>query len=218
MTDVVSAAEVLHARLATQRLLADRLASPAAVVELLTGVQSQEFGHALWSLGMRSAGTCRRRPGGVRPGRVRCAPTSCGRPGTSRRPEDIGWLLEVTAPRVQRLNGTMYRQLGLDPAGLDRAAAMIVDALAGGAASPGPSSASGSGTSGVPARLPGDERRAGGLIVSGPMRGAQHTYALLADRVPAGTPAGPVTWPSWRAGSSSVTGRPACGTWPGGPR
>ena len=57
MTTAVSAAEVLHRRLATQRLLPDRLGSPAEVVGLLTGVQSQEFGHALWSLGMRSTGT-----------------------------------------------------------------------------------------------------------------------------------------------------------------
>ena len=57
MTAVVPAAEVLHRRLATQRLLADQgWTARRTVVGLLAGVQSQEFGHALWSLGMRSSG------------------------------------------------------------------------------------------------------------------------------------------------------------------
>ncbi len=160
MTEVVSAAEVLHRRLVTQRLLANRLDSPAAVVGLLTGVQSQEFGHALWSLGMRSTGTFADAQAAFDRGEF--VRTHVLRPTWHfARPEDIGWLLEVTAPRVHQLNGTMYRKLGLDPAGLDRAAGVIVDALTGGPALTRSRAGSAAGHQQPDPRLPGDERRAG---------------------------------------------------------
>ena len=45
---------VLQRRLATQRLHHGALPSGADVVRLLGCVQSQEYAHALWSLGMRT--------------------------------------------------------------------------------------------------------------------------------------------------------------------
>ena len=89
---------MLHARLAAQRLLTDRLASPAEVVALLAAVQSQEFAHALWSLRLRSASGTE--------AEVRAAfdrgeflRTHVLRPTWHLvSPEDIGWLLAVTAP------------------------------------------------------------------------------------------------------------------------
>jgi hypothetical protein len=117
--------DVLHARLAAQRLLSDRLAGPAEVVTWMAAVQSQEFAHALWSLRLRSVA--------VSETEIRAAfdrgdflRTHVLRPTWHLvAPEDIGWLLQVTAPRVQRLNGTIYRQQGLDQAGLDRAASTL---------------------------------------------------------------------------------------------
>ena len=47
----------LARRVATQRLVGEPLPSAAAVVELLACVQAQEWAHAVWSVGMRSAGT-----------------------------------------------------------------------------------------------------------------------------------------------------------------
>ena len=161
VTEVVAAAEVLHRRLATQRLLADRLDSPAAVVGLLAGVQSQEFGHALWSLGMRSGGTFADAQAAFDRGEF--VRTHVLRPTWHfARPEDIGWLLEVTAPRVHQLNGTMYRKLGLDPAALDRAAERDRRrADRRGGAHPGRARPA-AGHQRPDAGLPGDERRAGG--------------------------------------------------------
>jgi hypothetical protein len=43
--------------------------------------------------------------------------------------EDIRWILEVTAPRVQKFNRPIYRQEGLDPATLERGLALIVEEL-----------------------------------------------------------------------------------------
>ena len=182
---MTTVAEVLHARLATQRLLADKLADPADVVSLLAAVQSQEFAHALWSLRLRSASGTE--------AEVRAA---FDRGDFLRshvlRPtwhlvaaEDIGWLLAVTAPRVQRLNGTIYRQQGLDQAALDRAATTITEALAGGAQLTRAELGQLLGTSGVRLAYQVMNAELEGLIVSGAMRGASHTYARMADRVPA---------------------------------
>ena len=182
---MTAVSDVLHARLATQRLLSDRLVGPIEVVALLAAVQSQEFAHALWSLRLRSAP--------VPEGEVRAAfdrgeflRTHVLRPTWHLvTPGDIGWLLEVTAPRVQRLNGTIYRQQGLNQAALDRAAATITDALAGGAELTRAELGGLLGTSGVRLAYQVMNAELEGLIVSGAMRGAQHTYVLLADRVPA---------------------------------
>jgi hypothetical protein len=183
VTARVSAGEVLHRRLATQRLLADRLPGPTAVVGLLTGVQSQEFGHALWSLGMRSTGTLGDAQAAFDRGEF--VRTHVLRPTWHfALAEDIGWMLEVTAPRVHQLNGTMYRKLGLDPAGLDRAADVIVDALAGGTALTRSELGRRLGTSGVALGYQVAYAEAEGLIVSGPLRGARHTYVRMEERVP----------------------------------
>ena len=101
-------------------------------MRLLGCVQSQEYAHALWSLGMRTSGL-----------KVTDAQAEFDRGDFLRthilRPtwhfvaaEDIRWILEVTAPRVQKLNQTIYRQERLDPATLDRGLALIVEELEGG--------------------------------------------------------------------------------------
>jgi winged helix DNA-binding protein len=183
VTTRVSAREVLHRRLATQRLLADRLPDPAAVVGLLAGVQSQEFGHALWSLGMRSAGTFADAQAAFDRGDF--VRTHVLRPTWHfALPEDIGWLLEVTSARVHQLNGTMYRKLGLDPAALDRAAGVIVDALAGGVALTRTELGQRLGTTGMLLGYQVAYAETEGLVVSGPLRGAQHTYVRMDERVP----------------------------------
>jgi hypothetical protein len=185
----ISRWDVLRRRLVTQRLQGAGLPSAADVVRLLSCVQSQEYAHALWSLGMRISGL-----------KVMDAQAEFDRGDFLRthilRPtwhfvaaEDIRWILEVTAPRVQKLNQTIYQQERLDPATLDRGLAVIVEELVGGRYR-------------TRAELGGalaDRRLVGerlglayivmnaelkGVICSGPMRGAQQTYALLDERVP----------------------------------
>ena len=107
---------VLQRRLETQRLKGSGLPSAAGVVRLLGCVQSQEYAHALWSLGMRTTGL---NAAEVQAEFDRGAflRTHILRPTWHFvAAEDIRWILEVTAPRVQKLNQTIYRQEGLDPA------------------------------------------------------------------------------------------------------
>jgi hypothetical protein len=179
---------VLLRRLATQRLQGAGLATAADVVRLLGCVQSQEYDHALWSLGMRTCGL-----------KVTDAQAEFDRGDFLRthilRPtwhfvaaEDIRWILEVTAPRVQKLNQTIYRRESLDPATLDRGLALIVEELEGGRYR----TRAELGQALAERRLVGERlglayivmnAELEGVICSGPMRGAQHTYALLDERV-----------------------------------
>jgi Winged helix DNA-binding domain len=187
--------EVLRRRLATQRLYGERLPSATDAVRLLTCVQSQEYAHALWSLGMRTSGLM-----------ATDVQAEFDRGAFLRthilRPtwhfvtaEDIRWILQLTAPRVQRLNQTIYRQEGLDPATLERGAALIVEELRGGEYRTRAELAQALADRGLASRglrlayiVMNAELK--GLICSGPMRGAQQTYALLDERTPPTAAAG----------------------------
>jgi len=103
--------------------------------------------------------------------------------------EDIRWILQVTAPRVQRLNQSIYRQEGLDQATLDRGAAITVEELQGGRYRTRAELAQGLADRGLASQrvhlayiVMNAELE--GLVCSGPMRGAQQTYALLDERSP----------------------------------
>lgn len=175
---------VLQRRLETQRLQGSGLPSAADVVRLLGCVQSQEYAHALWSLGMRTSGLT---AVDVQAefDRGHFLRTHILRPTWHFvAAEDIRWILEVTAPRVQKLNQTIYRQAGLDPATLDRGLALIVEELRDRRYR----------TRAELGQALADQRlrlayivmnaELQGVICSGPMRGRQQTYALLEERVP----------------------------------
>lgn len=185
----VDASQVLVARLTTQRLVGSPLPTAAAVVDLLTCVQSQEFGHALWSLAMR------------------CAPTTYAdvvaafdagdllrthllRPTWHLvSPADLGWVLAATSDRVHRRNAGMYRQTGVDAPTMDRVSELLATLLSGGRSLTRPEIGEQLAAAGI--EQPTGMRlthlvmhaELDGLIVSGPLRGNQHTYALLAERV-----------------------------------
>jgi hypothetical protein len=101
---------------------------------------------------------------------------------------DVHWMLELTAPHVQRRLGTYYRRLGLDVAIRRRGARGIERALASGDHLTRPEI----GAALARARLPLTGVRLAlltlhaeleGIICSGRQRGEQATYALLSERV-----------------------------------
>ena len=192
---------VLARRLATQRLVGSPLPTAAAVVDLLTCVQAQEWAHAVWSLGMRSEGSSH---DGI------VAAFDAGdllrthllRPTWHLvAPADIGWILGATAERVHQKNAGMYRREGVDAATAARAGELMAALLEGGRALTRTEIGERLAAAGLEApvgmRLTYLVMHAEleGLIVSGPMRGQQHTYALLAERLagrPESTPDDPV--------------------------
>lgn len=182
--------EIPHRRMRSQRISAGKLNRPADAVAWLVAVQAQDFAGAKWALAQRmsravEADLDRAFAEGA------ILRTHLLRPTWHFvTPDDIRWLLDLTAPRVHAANAHRYRELGLDRAVVRRSNAAIARSLEGGR------------------QLTRDElrerlREAGlgtdpgqrmgylmmraeldGVVCSGARRGKQFTYALLDDRAP----------------------------------
>jgi len=183
----MDARDILHRRINTQRLAGDPFARPEDMVRSLVGVQSQDYGNARWSVGQRTA-NCTDADVARAFDEGRILRTHVLRPTWHFvTPEDIRWLLTLTAPRVHALNAYSYRQLDLDDAIFARCETLITDTLQGGNQLTRPGLAALLADAGIVAnalRLSYIMMHAelDGLICNGAMRGKQHTYALLEER------------------------------------
>src|SRR5712692_2713604 len=176
-------------RLRAQRLTGKPVASPVDVVRWLGAVQSQDFAGAKWAIAQRSrAATDAALDRLFDRGAI--LRTHVMRPTWHFVvPEDVRWLLELTAPRVRGGLASRYRELEIDDSVAARAGAAFAAELAGGRHLTRPElghALSGAGISPEGQRLPHLLLRAelDQLIVSGPRRGKEFTYALLEERAP----------------------------------
>jgi hypothetical protein len=151
-------------------------------------VQSQDYAGGKWALGLRSGATAAAIDRLFDEGAI--LRTHVLRPTWHFVvPEDVRWLLDLTGPRIRAGLAGRYRDLELDDKVVTRALAAFAAALRDGrhltrvelgevlrAACISPAGQ----------RLPHLIMRAEleALIVSGPRRGKQFTYALLEERVP----------------------------------
>jgi len=182
-------AEIAARRLQGQRLIGEPFSSALEAIRSFGAVQAQDYGAAKWALGQRSVGATDAEldrlfdQGAI-------LRTHVMRPTWHFvLPEDVGWLLELTGPKVLAgLNGR-HRQLELDADVLALSQAAFGAALAGGrhltrTELGGVLRAAGIAADGPRLHhliLTAELER---LIVSGPRRGRQFTYALLEERVP----------------------------------
>lgn len=181
--------DIARLRLHNQRLAGTRFREPAEVVGWLAAVQAQDYAGAKWALGLRAAGM------------TEANADRAFNDGTILRthvlrptwhfvlPDDIRWLLMLTAPRVHALSAAYYRREGLDDGLLKQCRAVMVKALQGGHHLTRAELAAALHRAGIAA----EGLRLGyivmhaeleGIICSGPRRGKQFTYALLAERAP----------------------------------
>ena len=177
-------------RLHTQRLSGHTYPSPEAAVEGLLAVQAENHPQASWAVATRTPGTTEARFADLfDDGAV--LRTHVLRPTWHFvRPDDIRWLVELTAPRVRRTLVQLARTLDLDDALLDAAADVIVAALSGGVHL----TRDALGERLRDAGLPAEGQRLGVmmfhaelscLVCSGAVDGGgDHTYALLDERAP----------------------------------
>jgi hypothetical protein len=185
----MDALEIAHRRLHNQRLSGPRAADPVAVVRELGAVQSQEYAIAKWSVGQRCTDVDDRVvQQAIDSGAI--VRTHALRPTWHFvAAEDIGWIQALTGPRVLGTMGPYLRRYGLDDPELTaKVNRSIVDALRGGnhltrnelgvALAAGGVEATGLQLGFITGRAELD-----GLIGNGAMRGKQHTYALLSERV-----------------------------------
>ncbi len=181
--------DIAGQRLYNQGVSDNRFATPADAVSSLIAVQSQDYAGAKWSVGQRmqratDADIDRAYNEGL------ILRTHVLRPTWHFvAPGDIRWLLELTSPRVHRLNAPYNRREGVDAKLLLRAHDVIAAALRGGKQLTRPQlgealNHAGIETQGMRLMLIVMHAELEGLICSGAMRGKQHTYALLDERVP----------------------------------
>jgi len=181
--------DIVAHRLYNQQLERPRLHTPNEVVAWLGAVQAQDYAGAKWALGQRLKGvTDADIEQAFTEGKI--LRTHVMRPTWHFvTPEDIRWLLELTASRVNAVNGTMYRKLELDEALFLRTNDAIIKALQGGRHLTRTELAGVLEQAGIIAegmRLGYIVHRAelDGIVCSGPRRGKQFTYMLLDERAP----------------------------------
>lgn len=186
----MNASAVTYQRLARQWLATPGLPRASDVVRELGAVQAQDYAGAKWALAQRTRGATdsdieREFAAG------RIVRTHVLRPTWHFvAPEDLRWMLALTAPRVASAMASYNRALGLTPAVFRRSNATIAKALRNEAqltraelkahlerAKIGPLTSQRLGHLMMQAELDA-------VVCSGARRGKQFTYALLATRVP----------------------------------
>jgi hypothetical protein len=184
--------QIAWLRLVNQHLLNPSATRPQDVVSHLVAMQAQDYLGAKWAIGLRMQNaTDEIVEQAVNDGSI--LRTHLLRPTWHFvTPEDIRWLLMLTAPRVQAINAFIYRQVGLDAATFARSNKAIARALEGRQYRTREQLREkleqvGIHTEGTPrmnSLLMHAELE--GLICSGPRSGNHETYALMEERVPKG--------------------------------
>lgn len=174
---------VLRSRAAHLRVAGPAFTSPEDVVGHFGCVQSQDFGMATWAIGRRVDGlTVQDIEADFAAGRI--LRTHIMRPTWHFvLPEDLGWIMRLTAHRVHRLMTTFNKTIDLAQAEMDTAAGIIVEELGSGQPQTRAQLAERLAQSGIEAQGPrlahlfinAELER---LICNGPMIGKQHSYVL----------------------------------------
>ncbi len=185
-----SALDIARWRLQSQHLVAPYAGSAASVVTDLLAVQAENPSQAAWAVGCRTAS---RDPADL------SALLDAGEVVRTHvlRPTwhfvsaaDIGWLLELTAPRVRPVVARQLTEVhGLTPVGIDQATAAVLELLG---AEPDRTREEvaqglrdrGMELTGQPLMLLLAQAELDRLVCSGRPRDGSHTYGLFADRVP----------------------------------
>ena len=188
---MVTDLDIARWRLRTQHLVSPGAVSAREAVGSLLAVQAENPSQAAWAVASRTSNPDQADLAALLDGGA-VLRTHVLRPTWHFvRAEDVGWLLDLTGPRVRRVTGQQLRDShGLDERSIGHAVAAVMEALA----------SRGQLTRGQLADELRERRTGGngqmlmillahaeleGLICSGPVAGGEHTYALMEERVPA---------------------------------
>ena len=183
------AIDLAQQRLLNQRLIGVAFKRPEDVVQWLGAVQSQDYPGAKWALGQRIRGaTDAAIDEAFSSGKI--IRTHVMRPTWHFvMPADIRWMLALTAPRVNAAMAYYYRQGEVDDALVARCNTVFRRTLRGGkqlTRGELGKALERAGISATGVRLGFLLGRAelDAVICSGALRGRQHTWALLEERIP----------------------------------
>ena len=178
-------------RLRNQFLSQTDFTEPDQVVAALGAVQAQDYGGAKWALSQRlkHATTDAAMDAAFNEGKI--LRTHVLRPTWHFvAPQDIRWILMLSAPRVHVMNGFMYRQQGLDRTTIKKSYVVLEKALQGNQQLTRTELGSVLTRAGI---KNAESIRLGyfmmsaeldGIICSGGRKGKQFTYTLLEERAP----------------------------------
>jgi winged helix DNA-binding protein len=182
--------DIVRYRLHNQFLSHPDFTKPEQVVECLGAVQSQDYAGGKWALGIRMNGaTDAAIDRAFNEGKI--LRTHILRPTWHFvSPQDIRWMLTLSAPRVHAVNGFMYRQQELDQVIIQKSYGVLESVLQGNKQLTRTELGSAFEKAGIKhakgVRLGYFMMSAelDGIICSGARRGKQFTYALLEERAP----------------------------------
>lgn len=178
---------ITHHRLLTQGILHAGFKEPDELVRWMGGMQAQDFAGAKWAIGLRIKGITEAMvESDFNKGKI--LRTHILRPTWHFvSPEDIRWMLALTAPGIKALAKGMHRKLEIDDRALKRSRVIMEKALRDG------NHLTREELQGLlkKAKINTDDMRLGfllidaeteGMICSGSRKGKQFTYALLDER------------------------------------
>jgi len=182
-------ANIASRRLVSQHLVGERFGRVEDVVAYLGAVQSQDYAGAKWAIAQRMKDVSDEdidklfNDGAI-------LRTHVMRPTWHFvMPEDIRWMLDLTADRVKKLMAYYNRKLDLNDKVFAKCNELIAQALQGGTYLTRTELAAALSKGGVEAK--GQklghivmQAELDAVICSGPRRGKQFTYALLEERAP----------------------------------
>ncbi len=185
----MTAKEIISQRLINQQIAETKFTKPEQIVSYLGAMQSQDWGMAKWAIGLRIPG--------IKNADVEKAynegkilRTHMLRPTWHFvSPKNIRWMLQLTSPRVQTLNGSQYRKYELDKLIFKKSNSILVKSLRDNLFL----TRNEINLLLKKAKINTDDVRLAyimmnaeleGIICSGPRKGKQFTYALLDERAP----------------------------------
>jgi hypothetical protein len=181
--------DIATIRLANQQIADPASTSPAEVVTRLLAVQAQDYRGALWSIGLRQAGSK------IAQVEQAIAERSIVRTWPMRgtlhfvAATDVRWMLKLLTPRVMKGSAGRMRQLEIDDTVLSRSRKAFVNALRDGSPLTRDEMYDVLGRAKIePANQRGihilSRLSQEGLLCVGPHRGKQPTFALLDEWIP----------------------------------
>ena len=192
----MSIIDIIRLRLANQQIADTKFKTPEEILIWFGAMQAQVFPMAKWALGLRLRSVVEATiDDAFNAGKI--LRTHLLRPTWHFvAPQDIRWMLALTAPRVHAVNKYYYKNFELDNLVFKRANAVFMKMLRDGKTLTRTALNKGLGDAKIKAeglRLSYIFMQAEleGIICSGPREGKQFTYALLDERVPATKPMDP---------------------------
>ena len=182
--------EITKQRMVNQQIAGTDFKKPVQIVEWLGAVQAQEYALSKWSIGLRLP-ACKEVDVEKALNDGSLLRTHILRPTWHMvASADIRWMLDLSAPRVKKINAFMYRKLELDDQVFSKTEKVIAKALEGN------NQLTRTQLQAVllQKKIKAEGMRLGyimmeaelkGLVCSGARLGNQATYALLDERVPA---------------------------------